>query len=146
MKILAVNGSPRGPRGNTDCVLQPFLEGAREAGAETETVYLKDKQINTCLGCFTCWTKTPGVCVHKDDMPELLDKLREADIVVHATPLYVFTKDRHEQRLAERFPGVFDVLLRRRAFLQSGEIVVLVHRGGVHSTRTAEKPPVDKRR
>ena len=91
MKILAVNGSPRGARGNTERILQPFLEGAQDAGAETETVYLKSKKINYCLGCFTCWSKTPGVCIHKDDMPALLEKLRKADIVVYATPLYVFT-------------------------------------------------------
>jgi|GEM_PF-43743 len=91
MKILAINGSPRGRRSNTDRILQPFLEGAQEAGAETETVYLKDLKINHCLGCFTCWTKTPGVCVHKDDMAALLPKVRRADVVVYATPLYVFT-------------------------------------------------------
>jgi len=91
MKILAINGSPRGKKSNTDRILQPFLEGAREAGAETETVYLKGKTINPCIGCFTCWTKTPGVCIHKDDMPKLLEKLRQADVVVYATPLYVFT-------------------------------------------------------
>lgn len=91
MKILAVNGSPRGERGNTDRILQPFLAGAREAGAGTETVYLKDKRIEACQGCFTCWTKTPGTCIHKDDMPELLLKMRLADAVVYATPLYVFT-------------------------------------------------------
>jgi multimeric flavodoxin WrbA len=91
MKILAINGSPRGRRSNTDRILQPFLEGAREAGAETETVYLKDLKINHCLGCFTCWTKTPGVCVHKDDMAALFPKVRQADVVVYATPLYVFT-------------------------------------------------------
>ena len=91
MKILAVNGSPRGAKGNTERILQPFLAGAREAGAETEVVYLKGKKINHCLGCFTCWIKTPGVCVHKDDMPPLLEKLEAADVVIFATPLYVFT-------------------------------------------------------
>ena len=68
-----------------------ILEGAREAGAETETLYLKDYEINHCLGCFNCWTKTPGVCVHRDDMPALLEKLLAADVLVFATPLYVFT-------------------------------------------------------
>ena len=42
MKILAINGSPRGKKSNTDHILQPFLEGTCEAGAETETVYLKN--------------------------------------------------------------------------------------------------------
>ncbi|MDI6770660.1 MAG: NAD(P)H-dependent oxidoreductase [Anaerolineales bacterium] len=92
MKIVAFNGSPRGRKSNTDRILLPFLEGARESGAETEVIYLKDKKIEYCLGCFTCWTKTPGVCVHKkDDMPELLENIRQADVVVYATPLYIFT-------------------------------------------------------
>lgn len=91
MKVLAINGSPHGARGNTEQILQPFLEGAREAGAETEVIYLKDKTIKHCLGCFTCWTKTPGICVHKDDMADILKKMREADVMVYATPLYVFT-------------------------------------------------------
>lgn len=77
--------------GNTDRILQQFLDGARSTGASTETVYLKDKRINHCTGCFTCWTKTPGVCVHRDDMPDLLEKVRRADVMVYATPLYVYT-------------------------------------------------------
>jgi multimeric flavodoxin WrbA/putative sterol carrier protein len=67
------------------------LAGAREAGAETEVIYLKDKEIKHCLGCFTCWAKTPGVCVHKDDMPGILEQMRGVDMLVYATPLYVFT-------------------------------------------------------
>lgn len=91
MKILALNGSPRGEKGNTEVLLKPFLKGAEEAGSEIETVYLKDKNIKHCSGCFTCWTKTPGKCIHKDDMEELLDKISQADIVVFATPLYYYT-------------------------------------------------------
>ncbi len=91
MKILAVNGSPRGSRGNTERILVPFLVGAAEAGAETATVYLKDKRIDHCLGCFSCWTRTPGACVHQDDMPELLKRVAEADLVVYASPLYNYS-------------------------------------------------------
>ncbi len=91
MNILAVNGSPRGKHGNTEQLLQPFLKGARDAGAETEVIYLKDKKIEHCTGCYTCWGKTPGVCAHRDDMEELLEKRRQADVTVYATPLYVYT-------------------------------------------------------
>lgn len=91
MKILAVNGSPRGAQGNTEVILQAFLAGAREAGAQTEVIYLKNKHIKHCLGCFTCWSKTPGVCVHKDDMPAILEKMKEQDVMVYAMPLYVYT-------------------------------------------------------
>jgi putative sterol carrier protein/putative NADPH-quinone reductase len=91
MRVLAINGSPRGASGNTERILQPFLEGAREVGAETDVIYLKGKEIKHCLGCFTCWTKTPGVCVHKDDMSALLEEVKEAGVLVFATPLYIFT-------------------------------------------------------
>jgi Multimeric flavodoxin WrbA len=91
MKILAVNGSPRGEKGNTEIILKSFLKGAKEAGSDNETIYLKDKDIKHCVGCFTCWTKTPGKCIHKDDMGELLNKIIEADIIVYATPLYYYT-------------------------------------------------------
>ena len=91
MRILAVNGSPRGKDGNTEQLLRSFLGGAWSAGAEAEVIYLKEKRINHCLGCSTCLLKTPGVCVHKDDMPELLEKLCQADIIVYATPLYFYT-------------------------------------------------------
>jgi putative NADPH-quinone reductase len=91
MNILAVNGSPRGKSGNTEQLLQSFLNGANSAGATTEVVYLKEKKINHCLGCFTCWTKTPGVCVHRDAMPDMIDKLRQSDLTVYATPVYIYS-------------------------------------------------------
>jgi len=91
LKVLAVNSSPRGKNSNTDRILQPFLEGAREAGAGTETIYLENKKINHCTACFTCWAKTPGVCIQKDDMSELLEKVIQAEVIVYATPVYAFT-------------------------------------------------------
>ena len=89
MKILIFNGSPKGERGNTQVMVESFSEGAREAGAEVETICLADKKINHCLGCFNCWIKTPGACAIKDDMAELLEKVKNTDILGFATPLYV---------------------------------------------------------
>ena len=93
MKVLAINGSPRGENSCTNMMLQPLLEGKRQAGAgaETKIIKLDDKKIHHCIGCFSCWTKTPGKCVFNDDMTELLNEIIEADIIVYATPLYYFT-------------------------------------------------------
>ncbi len=88
MKVLAINSSPRGKKGNTQVILTPFLEGAKEAGADVETVFTRDLDIKPCRGEFICWLKTPGECFYKDDMKEILPKIHDADILVFATPVY----------------------------------------------------------
>lgn len=87
-RILVVNGSPKGDSSNTRVMIDEFLKGAGKAGAESEIVTLAEKEIEHCLGCFFCWTRTPGVCVLEDDMKDLLPKL-DTDLLVFATPLYV---------------------------------------------------------
>ena len=89
VQVLAINSSPLMDRGNTALILTPFLEGMKEAGAEVELIYTKTLKINPCQGEFNCWQKTPGKCFQEDDMQMLYPKLREADIWVLATPLYV---------------------------------------------------------
>ena len=89
MKVLAINASPRMNKGNTALILNPFLEGMKEAGAHVELFYTRKLNINPCTGEFDCWIKTPGECYQKDDMQMLLPRIREADIMVFATPVYV---------------------------------------------------------
>ncbi|MFW9846945.1 MAG: flavodoxin family protein [Candidatus Thorarchaeota archaeon] len=89
MKVLVINGSPRGNRGATAGVLKRFVEGMESAGAEVESVNLSRLKINFCRGCFDCWWNTPGVCVQDDDMKKMLPKLADADLQVYATPVYV---------------------------------------------------------
>lgn len=89
MKILALNSSPRKDRGGTALLLNTFLEGAKEAGAEINLMYVHDLEIKPCLGCFACWVKTPGICVQKDNMQDLLTKRQNADVMILATPVYV---------------------------------------------------------
>ncbi len=108
IKILAIQGSPRPKNSNTEILLQEFLKGAQSQGAETETVYLKEKEIHSCVGCYTCWAKTPGVCVFKDDMPELLEKVKGCDIIVYATPLYNFNMTSLLKAFQERLLPLLD--------------------------------------
>lgn len=89
MKVLAFNSSPHKDKGNTALILNPFLDGMKEAGAEVELFYTIDLKINPCYGDFNCWTKTPGRCFQKDDMSMLYPKIEHAEIIVLASPVYM---------------------------------------------------------
>jgi len=89
MRVLAINGSPNMDKGNTAQILNPFLDGMSEAGAEVELLYTRKLKINPCYGEYDCWLKTPGKCFQKDDMETVLPKIGQADVLVLATPLYV---------------------------------------------------------
>lgn len=88
-RIVAINGSAKMEKGNTALVLAPFLDGMRDAGASVELFYAKCLDVKPCMGEFHCWNKKPGQCYIDDDMQVLYPKLREADILVLATPVYV---------------------------------------------------------
>lgn len=89
-KILVLNGSPRGNRGNTSQLVDLFLEGVISVfpTIEINKVELYKKDIKHCLGCFSCWTKTPGKCVIKDDMENLIEEYLSSDLIIWATPVY----------------------------------------------------------
>ena len=89
MKVVAINGSPLMDKGNTALILNPFLDGIREAGGEVQLLYTKKLKINPCQGCLSCWLKTPGKCIQKDDMEIVLGSMRGMDVLILATPLYV---------------------------------------------------------
>jgi multimeric flavodoxin WrbA len=89
MKVVAINGSPLMDKGNTALILNPFLDGIREAGAGVELLYTKKLKINPCQGCLSCWLKTPGKCIQKDDMEIVLETMKGMDVFILATPLFV---------------------------------------------------------
>jgi len=86
MKVLAINCSPKMDKGITALILNPFLDGMREAGADVELVHTKKLDIGPCLGRLECFVR--GACIQKDDMQTLLPKLQDADVWVFATPVY----------------------------------------------------------
>jgi multimeric flavodoxin WrbA len=89
MRISAFNGSPKAQRGNTHVMVEAFLAGAKDAGADVENIFLAKKKIAPCTACNACWLKTPGKCSQRDDMDELLASVTASDLVVFATPVYV---------------------------------------------------------
>jgi len=89
MKVLVLNGSPRGERSNTLKITKSFLKGLGNEN-EVNIINVSKTEIAPCLGCFACWGKTPGKCVIKDDMEKLIELYLEADMVIWSFPLYYY--------------------------------------------------------
>lgn len=89
MNTLVINGSPRGESSNSMRLTSAFLEGAGLTDAEL--VHLYELEIAPCRGCYSCWTKTPGQCVMRDDMERLMERILAADTVIWSFPLYYYS-------------------------------------------------------
>ncbi|MDD2467875.1 MAG: flavodoxin family protein [Desulfobulbus sp.] len=104
MKILAFNGSPR-LKGNTATMLHHAVAGAQDRGAEVETVNLYKMKFSGCVSCFTCKRldkARPLVCVVKDDLQPILEKIRTVDAILIATPVYYGSETASTRALIER--------------------------------------------
>ena len=97
--VLILSASPR-KGGNSDLLCDTFAQGAKEAGHTVEKIYVQDQKIGGCMACYGCRDK--GVCVQKDDMAPILDKLVAADVVVLATPVYFYAMDGQLKTLIDR--------------------------------------------
>ncbi|MGD1005282.1 MAG: flavodoxin family protein [Methanoregulaceae archaeon] len=85
IKVLGISGSPH-RYGNTETLLDKFLEGAKVAGSSVEKIVLKDLDYSPCRGCNACH-KT-GECIVQDDAIDLFDKILKSDCIAIASPIY----------------------------------------------------------
>jgi len=86
MNIVGFVASPR-KGGNTSYVVEKILEGAKEAGAETQIWYSSETEVRPCKGCLGCVKS--GKCVIDDDMQEIYRSLKQADALVLGSPVYM---------------------------------------------------------
>lgn len=98
--ILIISGSPR-KKGNSDLLCDEFMRGATESGNRVEKVCLRDKKIGYCHACYFC-KQHDGECAIKDDMAGLLEKMRNADVIVLATPVYFYSIDAQLKAVIDR--------------------------------------------
>lgn len=99
-KILILSATPR-KGGNSDRLCDRFAEGARQAGHSVEKILLRDRKINYCTGCGTCY-KADRPCPQKDDMPGIIDRMIASDAIVMATPVYFYTMNAQMKTLIDR--------------------------------------------
>jgi multimeric flavodoxin WrbA len=83
--------------------------GAKAAGHQAEKINLRDLHIGHCLACEHC-RQHDGVCVQKDDMAAVLEKMLAADVIVLATPLYFYNMNGQMKTLIDRVYPVYPQL------------------------------------
>ncbi len=98
-KVLGIAGSPR-KKGNTDILLDEFLQGVREAGGEVEKIYAIDLTCKACLHCDFCLQG--GHCCVPDDMDKLYPKIEQANVIVFASPVYFMGPPGQTKMLIDR--------------------------------------------
>lgn len=103
-KILIISTSMR-KGGNSDILADEFMKGAKENGNQVEKISLINKQIGFCKGCLAC-QKTQK-CITKDDAVEIAEKVKNADIVVFATPIYYYEMSGQMKTLLDRLNPLF---------------------------------------
>ena len=102
MKVLVINASANKERSTTLKLTKTFLEGLEVEASEVEFVTTIGLNINPCRACYACWIKTSGKCVQKDDATEVMEKIRQADLVIWSIPLYAYGVPSHCKALMDR--------------------------------------------
>ncbi|MDA3845024.1 MAG: NAD(P)H-dependent oxidoreductase [Vallitaleaceae bacterium] len=111
MNITIINGS------NTDAkwldhenALLSFAKKL-ETNHQVTLVTIKDLKLNYCTGCWDCWVKTPGVCMHKDDGPGYLKTIVKADMLLYASPIVSGFMSSETKKALDRFiPSVLPLI------------------------------------
>jgi multimeric flavodoxin WrbA len=104
MRVLGIYGSPR-KDGNTDLMLDAFLEGCASSGAEVERIYVRDLEIRGCLECGHC--DKAGECVLRDDMAKVYPLLEGSSRIVAAAPIFFYGVPGQLKLLVDRSQAMY---------------------------------------
>ncbi len=99
-------------KSNSDILTERLIAGAKDAGHTVEHVSLKGKDIRFCIGCLAC-QKTQK-CVQRDDVAEIMEKVKNADTLVFSTPIYYYGMGGQMKTLLDRMNPLYSVDCRFR--------------------------------
>ena len=111
-KVLIIGGSPR-KDGNSAALCEQFAKGASEAGNQVEMLSLSGKKIGFCTACYTCEN---GNCPQQDDVPGIIAKMLDADVIVLATPVYFYTISAQLKALIDRSVMVYPKIAKKEFY------------------------------
>lgn len=104
--VLVISSTLR-KNGNSEVLAKEFLKGAKEAGNNVEFVTLQYKEIKFCKGCLAC--QKLGACVIKDDSNEIVEKMKDAEIIAFASPIYYYEMSGQLKTLLDRANALFSL-------------------------------------
>ncbi|MFZ5967915.1 MAG: flavodoxin family protein [Bacillota bacterium] len=87
MKVLILNGNPKIEYKEFDLYVKDLKHSLESKEHETKLIMLRSFQLHDCIGCYTCWLKTPGICCFNDGIDEIIKEYLAADIVIYASPV-----------------------------------------------------------
>ncbi len=123
MNILVINGSPKGGNSNTYRLTSAFLEGMKQGiqDIQTKELSISRMTIKPCLGCFSCWNRTPGQCCMQDDMQQVIQELLWADVTIWSFPLYYYSVPGALKNLIDRqLPTLLPFMVEKEGQVGSG--------------------------
>ena len=103
-KVLIISTSLR-DKSNSEQLADSFMEGAKAKGHEVEKITFRDKTIAFCKGCLAC--QKLGKCVIKDDALEITEKMKYADVIVWATPIYYYEMSGQMKTMIDRANALY---------------------------------------
>lgn len=87
MKVTILNGNDTASNVDFDQYINQLETELSSHGNQVNHLLLREMKINNCIGCFDCWLKTPGECVHHDDGRMIPPAIIESDFLLWASPL-----------------------------------------------------------
>ena len=129
MNITILNGNPRPDNLDFEAYLARLTAKLHKTQHQVEVLELRDMDINYCVGCWGCWVKTPGQCVHKDDSAIVCRKVIQSDLTIMASPISLgFVTSLLKKTMDKMIPLVHPYLV--------------VDKGEMHHLKRYEKYPL----
>lgn len=102
--VLVISASLR-TNSNSEFLTERLIAGAKDAGHQVEYISLKGKEIRFCIGCMAC--HKIHKCIQKDDVNQITEKVRNADTIVFATPIYYYEMSGQMKTLLDRMNALY---------------------------------------
>lgn len=102
--VLVISSTLR-KNGNSEILAKEFAKGADEAGNKVEFITLQNKNIKFCQGCLAC--QKVGHCVIQDDSNEIAEKMKDAEVIAFASPIYYYEMSGQLKTLLDRANALY---------------------------------------